>query len=165
MPERVWSGTAASPGVALGAVWRLPEETIAAGSVPLERRDEECESARRALAVAVDELSALAQRMPAAEAEIVETGALMAQDPTLIEAVESAITARGVTAGEAILSATAEHARAIASLDDEALAARADDVHSLGRRAARLARGTAAGALRPPDGSILLAHDLGPGDV
>jgi phosphoenolpyruvate-protein phosphotransferase len=146
-------------------VWRLPEETSAAGSVPPERRDEERECARQALAAAVDELSVVAGRMSPAEAEIVETGALMAQDPMLIEAVESAITARGVTAPEAILFATAEHARAIASLGDETLAARADDVHSLGRRAARLARGTDAAALRPPDGSILVAHDLGPGDV
>jgi phosphoenolpyruvate-protein kinase (PTS system EI component) len=134
--------------------------------LPPEQRDRERELARNALAAAVEELSAVARRLPRAEAEIVETGALMAQDPILIEAVDDAITARGCPASEAILSAAAEHARAIASLGDETLAARADDVHSLGRRAARLANGAGAAAGHaPPRGSILLAHDLGPGDV
>ena len=165
MSERVWSGTAASPGVALGAAWQLPEETSAARLVPTERRDRERDLARRALAAAVEELSAVARRLPRAEAEIVETGALMAQDPTLIEAVEHAIVARGVSAAQAILFAVEEHARAIASLSDETLAGRADDVRSLGRRAARLASGTDASKPKPPGGSILLAHDLGPGDV
>jgi phosphoenolpyruvate-protein kinase (PTS system EI component) len=146
-------------------VWRLPEATRATGPVPPAGRDRERERARNALAAAVEELRAVARRLPPAEAEIVETGALMAQDPLLIEAVEHGINARGVAAAEAILAAADEHAQAIASLADATLAARADDVHSLGRRAARLAIGADAATREPPQGSILLAHDLGPGDV
>jgi phosphoenolpyruvate-protein kinase (PTS system EI component) len=88
----------------------------------------------------------------------------MAQDPALIASVEDAIVTRGLSAAEAILRATGEHADAIAAIGDETLAARADDVRSLGRRAAGLAGGR---AQRPPRSSdlILIAHDLGPADV
>ena len=76
------------------------------------------------------------------DAEIVETGALMAADPLLDAAVAAAVMERGRSAAAALIEATEEHAAAIASLPDELLAARADDVRSLGRRAARIAAGT-----------------------
>jgi phosphoenolpyruvate-protein kinase (PTS system EI component) len=162
--ERVLEGTPASPGVAFGAAWRIVEEIEAAGPVPLDRRQQELKAAVAALVAAADALIALAAGLPSEEAEIVETGALMAQDPALIATVEDAIVARGLSAAEAILRATGEHADAIAAIGDETLAARADDVRSLGRRAAALAGGR---AQRPPRGSdlILIAHDLGPADV
>jgi phosphoenolpyruvate-protein kinase (PTS system EI component) len=162
--ERVLEGTPASPGVAFGAAWRIVEEIEAAGPVPLDRRQQELKAAVAALVAAADALVVLAAGLPSEEAEIVETGALMAQDPALIATVEDAIVARGLSAAEAILRATGEHADAIAAIGDETLAARADDVRSLGRRAAALAGGR---AQRPPRGSdlILIAHDLGPADV
>jgi phosphoenolpyruvate-protein kinase (PTS system EI component) len=54
----------------------------------------------------------------------------------------------------------------IAALDDPTLAARADDVRSLGRRAAALAADKEDPAAEPDGpGAILVAHDLGPADV
>jgi phosphoenolpyruvate-protein kinase (PTS system EI component) len=161
--ERVLAGTPASPGVALGAAWRVVEEIEAVGPVPPERREQERRAAAAALAAAGDALIALAAGLPGKEAEIVETGALMAQDPALTSGIEQAI-GDGLSAAEAILRVTSEHADAIATIGDETLAARADDVRSLGRRAAALARG---GAHTAPSGSdlVLIAHDLGPADV
>jgi phosphoenolpyruvate-protein kinase (PTS system EI component) len=131
--------------------------------VPPERREAERRAAAAALAAAAEALMALAARLPREEAEIVETGALIAQDPALIAAVEGAI-AEGVTAAEAITHASGEHADAIAQIGDETLAARADDVRSLGRRAAALASGRVQS--KPPGGElILIAHELGPADV
>jgi phosphoenolpyruvate-protein kinase (PTS system EI component) len=57
-----------------------------------------------------------------------------------------------------------EQAAAIAQIGDETLAARADDVRSLGRRAAELASGRTRRAA-PGGDLILIAHDLGPADV
>jgi phosphoenolpyruvate-protein kinase (PTS system EI component) len=128
------------------------------------RREDERRAALGALAAAAEALTALAAELPAEEAEIVETGAMMATDPALLAAVEQLIATRGLSAEQAILSATDEHAGAIARIGDEALAARADDVRSLGRRAARLASGRAA-ALPARDDVIVIADDLGPADV
>jgi phosphoenolpyruvate-protein kinase (PTS system EI component) len=164
MGEHLLQGTPASPGVALGPAWRLLDEVEAIGPVPPERREREREAAVAALAAAADALIALAAGLPAEEAEIVETGALMAQDAALIESVEQAIEAEGLTAPAAITRATGEHADAIAGIGDETLAARADDVRSLGRRAAALASGRAQTAPRGSD-LILIAPDLGPADV
>jgi phosphoenolpyruvate-protein phosphotransferase len=164
MAEQTWSGTPASPGIAVGSAWRLPDEAQAGVTVPPERREHERATALAALAAAVEELHAVARSLPTAEAEIVETGTLMGEDPALIQAVEDMVLTSGRTASEAILAAADVHAQAIAAVGDETLAARADDVQSLGRRAARLARGAQTAA--PPNGeAILIAHDLGPADV
>lgn len=164
MSERVLPGTPASPGVAHGTAWRRSEEVHGEGLVSPDRREQERDSALVALAAAAEALTELAADLSPEEAEIVATGALMAQDPTLVRTVEQAVIEDGLTAAEAIIRATDEHAEAISALGDQTLAARADDVRSLGRRAARIATGEAVGA-PPASGVILIAHDLGPADV
>jgi phosphoenolpyruvate-protein phosphotransferase len=165
MSERVLHGAPASPGIAVGPVWQHAE--VASGGATLvesEDREREQGVALSALAAAAEALMKVAAGLPAEEAEIVETGALMAHDPALIQSIEAAIGSDGLPAADAILRVTGEYADAIASIGDELLAARADDVRSLGRRAARLTRdGAAEGP--PGDGLILVAHDLGPADV
>ncbi len=134
------------------------------GPVPVEGREQERGSALAALYAAGDALSAVAAALPPDEAEIVQAGALMAQDPALTRAIEEAILADGAPAAEAINRATGAYADVIAAIDDERLAARADDVRSLGRRAARLASGR--GMAAPPGSDlIVIGSDLGPADV
>jgi multiphosphoryl transfer protein len=162
--ERLIPGTSASPGVACGEAWHPSEETAARGPVPPERRRQEVETALAALAAAAEALSSVATGLAPDEAAIVEAGAMMAEDPALTSAVDTSISSEGLGAAEAITRATDAYADAIAAIDDERLAARADDVRSLGRRAARLATGSASQA-PPGTGLILIAHDLGPGDV
>ena len=122
-----------------------------------------------ALRQAASELEQIAARLReqgrADDAEIVETGALMAADPVLEAAVDVAVRELGLPATAALLGATAEHAAAIAGLPDAVLAARADDVRSLGRRAARIAAGAPVNVETNGGGYILVAEDLGPADV
>jgi phosphoenolpyruvate-protein kinase (PTS system EI component) len=122
------------------------------------------EIAHAALAGAAEGLRNLAAGLPPDEAAILDAGALMAEDPALLVAVDEAIDSDGLSAPEAILRATANHAGMIAAVGDETLAARADDVRSVGRRAVRLISG---GDPEPPAGVdvILIAQDLGPADV
>lgn len=160
MADRRLPGLAAAPGVAGGALWRLGP--IGSGAHSGDA-DAELARARAALARAGDELTALAARLRAdgatEQADIVETGVLMAADPALDAAVEAAI-ARGRAAPQAILDACDELADTLAAIDDPVLAARADDVRSLGRRAAS-ERSTPTGA----GPFVLVAQDLGPADV
>jgi phosphoenolpyruvate-protein kinase (PTS system EI component) len=161
-------GVPASPGIGVGAVRRLAAPVGGGAVVPAELRDAEIERALDALAGTADELDALASRLRAdgseADAEIVETGALMALDPGLADAVKAAVGGDGLPAEDAILTACSAQADLLAGLPDELLAARADDVRSLGRRAALLAAGPAP-AMAAGRELVLVADDLGPADI
>jgi phosphoenolpyruvate-protein kinase (PTS system EI component) len=165
MGERAVRGVSAAPGVAVGAAVVLDR------SLPLARkviapgaRGREADRARAALEAAATELEDLASRLRdngrSVEAEVVETGVLMAADPTLIERVESLIR-DGVPADAALRTATEQIAMELARLTDPTLALRADDVRSLGRRAASQMRGGNATYA----GGILIAKSVGPADV
>jgi multiphosphoryl transfer protein len=161
-------GVPASPGIGVGAVRRLVAPVSAGARVPEWERGTEIERAIAALAGAARELDALAARLRAAnresDAEIVETGALMALDPGLADAVNAAVSGDGLPAERAILEACSAQADLLSALPDELLASRADDVRSLGRRAALLATGTAPARVEGRD-LVLVAEDLGPADI
>jgi phosphoenolpyruvate-protein kinase (PTS system EI component) len=169
MSERVLSGAPASPGLAIGHARVLSNPSEEPARDPTRAPAAEAEHARAALRQAAAELEGIAGGLRAQnrsdEAEIVETGALMAADPLLDSAVAAAVMERGRPAAAALLEAAEEHATAIASLPDALLAARADDVRSLGRRAARLAAGVHDAAAENGSRFILVAEDLGPADV
>jgi phosphoenolpyruvate-protein kinase (PTS system EI component) len=165
MSERVLRGAPASPGLATGRARVLSPPSEAPARAP----GPEAEAARRALEQAAAELerigSDLREQGRESEAEIVETGALMARDPVLDAAVAAAVLERGLSAPAALVDASEQHAAVIAALPDPVLAARADDVRSLGRRAARFAAGGPPAAAQNGASFVLVADDLGPADV
>jgi phosphoenolpyruvate-protein kinase (PTS system EI component) len=171
MSERVLSGAPASPGLAIGhaRVLSHPSEEPAREPIPAAEAEAEAQRAREALVQAAAELSAIAASLRdqrrVDDAEIVETGALMAADPLLAAGVTAAVVEGGRAAPAALMEATEEHAAGIASLPDPVLAARADDVRSLGRRAARIAAGAPGDPARNGSAFVLVAEDLGPADV
>src|SRR5689334_9169230 len=153
-------GHPASSGVAVGPAW-LRAETKAAAGTPAEERAR----VERGLRAAADELAQLAGRLReegrSADAEIVEANLLMSEDAALVEAALAAADG-GAAAAVAIAEAAEPHVRTLAALDDPMLAARAADLRSIVRRAGELAAGL---VQSPPPGSIVVADDLGPGDV
>ena len=169
MAVRLLAGVSASPGLAAGEarhVGVLPEVPV--GLVAAGARDGELEAARRSLGMAAEDLERMAERLSMAgrgeDAEIIATGALMAADPELDAEVARLVLIEGSPAAAALLAATAQFADSIATLPDPLLAERADDVRSLGRRAARHALGVE----EPPpakQGVVVLAESLGPADV
>lgn len=171
MSERVLSGAPASPGLAIGHARVLfhPSEVPARDPGATREPAAEAQYAREALREAAAELERIATSLRADgrddDAEIVETGALMAADPLLESAVSAAVIERGRSAAAALIEVSEEHALVIASLPDALLAARADDVRSLGRRAARIAAGASDDVGRNGSPFILVAEDLGPADV
>jgi multiphosphoryl transfer protein len=170
MGERLLQGLPASPGIAAGPARVLARGDVDAVALPEGDRPEELERARSALAAASAELAAVAARLRGAgggdEADIVETGVLMAEDPALVGELGRAVLEAGRPAPAALVDAAEALASMIASLDDERLAARADDVRSLGHRAARLAEPKAGQSLfRFAEPVVLVAAELGPADV
>lgn len=163
MAEQILRGVSAAPGVVAG-------RAIVLGTFTDDRvvdeaeRPAELERARNALAAEIASLEAMARRLNAmgrpVDAEIVETGVMMANDPTVLDRVETLIRESGRSAPAALTAAADEIASVLAALDDPTLAERAADIRSLGRRAAA----TAAGVEFLP-GGILIANDLGPADV
>jgi phosphoenolpyruvate-protein phosphotransferase len=159
---RVLRGTPASPGAAIGLAWTRPAAVENGGGRPPE---EEAERARHGLALAAEELAELARTLArnghTGDAEIVEANRMMAEDSTLVEAaVQEAL--NGAPAAEAIALAVEPHAQALAQLDDPLLAERAADLHAIARRAGDLSSGRLS---EPPRGAVVIADDLGPGEV
>jgi phosphoenolpyruvate-protein kinase (PTS system EI component) len=162
MSERRLRGLAASAGIAAGpaAVVREARHEPARGGPDEERR------ALAALAEVAADLGAAADRLRdrgfEEEARILETNRLMAEDPSLLDAVRERAAASGAVA--AVRAATDHHAQLLEALSDPVLAARASDVRQLGLRAERVLTGSRA----PADvatGCILVARELGPADV
>ena len=172
MAERVVLGLPASPGLAAGAARRLDPSPGDAEAPPLEpaARADEAALASAALRGAAEEIDRLATRLRAEgradDAEIVATGSLLAADPEIAEAVRTAVLDRGRSAAAAILEATGAAAAKLGTLEDQMLAARADDLTSLGRRAARIALGGRPEIAVEPRGEVVVvAQDLGPADI
>jgi phosphoenolpyruvate-protein kinase (PTS system EI component) len=162
MSERRLRGLAASAGIAAGpaAVVREAQREPARGGPDEERR------AREALEAVSADLGAAADRLRdrglEEDARILETNRLMAEDPSLIEAVRGRAPAIGAVA--AVRAACEHHAELLEALTDPVLAARAADVRQLGLRAERVLTGARA----PADvaaGCVLVARELGPADV
>jgi len=171
MSQRVLAGVQASPGAAFGGVRRLDAgEEIDARIVDPDGRPAEAARALDALAQSAHELEELATRLRAEgrtdEADIVDAGMMMAEDPVLLEAVERAVLVRGLAAASAIRAEVESAAAQLDMLGDAELAARAADVRSLARRASRLASGVPGSSDRSTgEDAILVASDLGPADV
>jgi phosphoenolpyruvate-protein kinase (PTS system EI component) len=166
MGEQSVRGVSAAPGIVFGKAVVLDRVGARdARTVPAFDRAAELDRARHALDVVGMELEGIASGLRdsgrRAEADIVETGALMAADPGLASRVEALVMGSGLPAAEALRQAADESAQELEQLGDPTLALRADDVRSLGRRAAARASGLKPGAVS----GVLVASTLGPADV
>ncbi|MGA8667883.1 MAG: putative PEP-binding protein [Candidatus Dormiibacterota bacterium] len=165
------AGVPASPGTAFGAVRHLD----AGGEIDATVLDEAARPAAayralEALARSAHELEGLAATLRAEgrteEADILDAGVMMAEDPVLVGAVENAVLTRGMPAVSAIRVEVEAIAEQLDMIGDPELAARAADVRSLARRASRLAGvDEVLGGRGAVGDTILIASDLGPADV
>ena len=162
MGELTLRGVGAAPGVVAGKAVVLGTY-VSGETVALERRPAEMERAREALDAEISALEDIVERLRAmgraGDAEIVETGILMAKDPALLDRIEQHIMS-GQSAPTAISRAADAIAHVLDGLEDATLAERAADIRSLGRRAAARAVGA-----NLESGGLLIATDLGPADV
>ena len=165
------TGVAASEGVALGPVFvhvfeglepereRIPEDAVEA---ELKRFRDAVEAVVRRLSETGDRLRASDDEE---EAGIFEAHVEMARDPELHSEVEERV--RDLESPEAaVLAVGEEYAETFAAMEDEYMAARADDVRDVSNQiASELMGGRAAGleALKTP--SVILARNLAPSET
>src|SRR5260370_8818181 len=125
--ERAVEGVsaAAGGGLGVGVVLDRPRP-LARTAVAAAGRGREVDRANAALQAAAHELQEIATRLRDkgrdGEAEIVETGELMAADPALIERVQSLILKAGLHADAALGQAADQIATDLANLADPTLA-------------------------------------------
>jgi phosphotransferase system enzyme I (PtsI) len=161
---KILQGAPAAPGLALGAA-----QVIApAPPVDLTARrttDAAEETARLAQAMkqALARLEQLQQAAKGQTADILAAQREMMDDPGLKEGAEAQIAA-GSAAEAAITRIASDYAEQLASLPDEYLAARAEDVREVGRRIVAELRGkTLEVHLERP--AVLVAQDLAPAET
>ncbi len=160
-------GVAASPGLAVGKVWRLKREEIPvteAGEAPnVERRrlEDAMDLAKNQLEALQAELRATAD---AGKAAIFAAHQELLDDPGMLDIAESAI-AKGKSAAFAWRAAYTTHAKGLAKLKNELLAGRANDLRDVGRRVLAIITGHPLEEPQAPPETILIAEDLTPSDT
>ncbi|HYN78419.1 MAG TPA: phosphoenolpyruvate--protein phosphotransferase [Lamprocystis sp. (in: g-proteobacteria)] len=160
-------GVAASPGLAVGLVWRLHREEI-----PVAETAEAPNQERRRLEDALDlgknQLEALQAELRSqadpAKAAIFAAHQELLGDPDLLDIAESAIT-KGKSGAFAWRAAFTTHAERLARLKNPLLAGRANDLRDVGRRVLAIITGYPLEDPQAPPNSILIAEDLTPSDT
>ena len=160
-------GVAASPGLAVGNVFQLRHEEIEVA----EDADDSYQE-RRKLDEAIEraklQLEALQARLKGeanpGKAAIFAAHQELLGDPDLQEIAVSAIN-KGKSAPFAWRRAYRTHAEHLATLKNELLAARANDLRDVGERVLRLLTGAEAEQAELPARTILVAEDLTPSDI
>src|ERR687893_240700 len=165
------TGIAASEGVAVGPVFvhvvkelKPERETISEGEV-----EEELGRFGAAVEATAAKLAATAEKMREGgsekEAGIFDAHAEIAEDPEFHSEVEERV--RGLTSPEAaVISVGEEFAGMFAAMDDEYMAARADDVRDVAAQiASELMGGGASGLETLAEPSVILAPNLAPSDT
>ena len=161
-------GVAASPGLAVGKVFQLREPEVEVSEDPAGPPDHEREILKEALKTSLRELEALVARLHGqadpSKAAIFAAHQELLEDPDLLDLVDSSIS-KGLSAAGAWKRAFTLHADRLASLRNELLAARANDLRDVGRRVLSKMVSGLDRPLEIPTGSILIAEDLTPSDT
>ncbi len=164
-------GIAASEGVAVGPVFvhdasELEPDRTSIGEEEVEREIERFDEAVQAV---VPKLSETAEKMREQgnenEAAIFDAHTELAQDPELADGVAERV--KNLESPEsAILAVGEQYAQMFANMEDEYMAARADDVRDISRQIAAEIMGEQAAGLESLDEpSVVLAHSLAPSDT
>ena len=161
-------GVAASPGLAVGEVFQIRHQEIQVNETaegnPQQERDRLDEAVNQAN-VQLEALQASLHGQRAADkAAIFAAHQELLDDPDLLDIAHSAL-AKGKSAEFAWHRAFTTHADRLASLRNELLAARANDLRDVGRRVLTLLTGAEPERQEPPANAILVAEELTPSDT
>ena len=166
------AGIAASPGVAIARVWLtdrsrmlVEEESVPAGAEAVE-----VDRFTTALASARDELAICREQIAEVRGEehlyVIDSHLMIFDDPMLVDETVSLIHGERLNAEGALKRTIAKFRQYFASIDDEYLAERGNDIEIVGERILRQLLGYTQEPVSAVDGMVILvAHDLSPADV
>ena len=161
-------GVAASPGLAVGEVFQVRHMEIQITETAEGDPQRERDRLDQAIDQARIQLEALQARLhgerAADKAAIFAAHQELLDDPDLLDIAYSAL-AKGKSAEFAWQRAFTTHADRLASLRNELLAARANDLRDVGRRVLTLLTGAEPERQEPPTNAILVAEELTPSDT
>lgn len=163
-------GVPASPGIVIGPVFLVPDESLVLTSQAVVDTAAEWSRLEAALLTAKAQLEDIHQQAQAKtgaeEAAIFEAHALFLEDPDLLETVRELLNSRKVNIEIAWNEGVEHYAAQMDALEDAYFRARAADVRDVGRRVLRILMGVSedrfAGLNQP---SIIVARDLTPSDT
>lgn len=166
--DGVLRGIAGAPGIAIGPIFQLRQDTLEVDDTFGTATEEEARLGA-ALSQAREQLAALHMQMlqgaAAKEAAIFEVHLELLEDSDLLDAVLAAIR-QGDGAAHAWQATIESRAKAIAALGDPLLAGRAADLRDVGYRVLRLLVGAEEAGPRWPDHPVIVvAHDLSPSET
>ena len=161
------AGVPASPGIAVGQVYRLQQDDVV-----IEERGADPALEQRALDNAIAsahlQIETLQQRLAgeadASRAAIFAAHQELLEDPEVLDRATTQIRA-GASAPFAWREAYTSQAERLLALENATLAGRATDLRDIGRRVLHLLVGRAETSLDIPAGSVVVAEDLTPSDT
>jgi phosphocarrier protein FPr len=160
-------GVSASPGVAVGNIFRITHEEIAVAETA-QSPNEERRKLEKAVTQAKLEVEALRSKVhgqaDAGKAAIFAAHQELLEDPELVDGATSAID-QGKSAAFAWKQSYTSQATTLSQLKNQLLAARANDLRDVGDRVLRILTGAAIASTDYPANSILVAEDLTPSDT
>jgi len=166
------TGIAASPGVAVGPIFRLEPEVLAVREAEIEACDVDAEMAsfKAALEASRRDLAAIrdgiAAELGEEEAGIYDAHLLILDDPEMIAAVERGVRERHRNAAWVFQGVMGSVAARFEQLDDEYLRERRSDILDCERRVLRHLLGAGRRTLAElKEAAVIVAHDLGPSEV
>ncbi len=165
-------GLAASPGIAVGRCWPVDQRRVKTPKRRIEQEEVPGELARLrvALEAADEQLANVRQKVEELEGSehtaIIDMHRMMLKDEMLLSEVRRLVRDDQVNAEWAVKRAVRKIKSAFSDLADEYFKERRADVDYVGERIIKNLMGEMVDLEEPPpDGSIIIAHDLSPADT
>ncbi len=171
MARKILSGIPVSNGLAIGKAFFLNREmgtNVHRQSVPEEELSQEADRLDRAVEAVMQELSALRKKIPQELREhsaILDSHLMILKDDKLIGSARKYIYEKGINAGWALEKAVHDIRIAFASIDDDYIRQRIQDVDLVAFRVQKKLWGGKDSISAISQRVILLAHDLSPADT
>ncbi len=161
-------GAAVSPGLGSGPAYVVDRREVNIPRTHIERDavDEELKRFRTALRGAQDQLEAIKGRLTHGEhRQILKAQQMMLRDPDLIQRTENFIKDDLINAEWAVSRTVDDIRETLAKASDELFRARQFDIAFMGERLITTLGGAEKDAITPPEGAVVVAHDLSPADT
>ncbi len=165
-------GLAASPGIAVGKAWPIDRRRLKTPRARLEpgQVGPEVERFRAAIEAADAQLAEVREKAAAVEGAehlaIIDMHRLMLKDEMLVNEAQRLIQTECVNAEWAVRRAIRKIKGAFSELADEYFKERRADIDYVGERIVKNLLGQATEVEEPPpDGAIIVSHDLSPADT